>query len=124
MSTRENVLAGVAVAAWGAAVIITIALGDIHKTYTLLVSGASIITVALIFRVVARSSGRDVAKTVSEQTAALTRAILERREVPIPVEVAHQVGFKQGWRAAQIQNPSQLADLVDVFEKRFPEPHN
>lgn len=43
--------------------------------------------------------------------------------IPVPIEIAHQIGFKQGWEAARLQRPDQMSHPL-AFERFFPTPPN
>jgi hypothetical protein len=135
MSTRERATTIIAAIGWVIAAAITIVLGDWHKAFVLVALGALALTLGLIMRAVGRASDKTITAALAARTEAITSALAAQTEavtsalqrsgqgVPIPVEVAHQVGFKQGWEMAQVRHPEML-DLVDVFERRFPAPPN
>lgn len=130
MSTRERAKAILAGAVWLIPGAIAVVLGDTHKMFILAVSGAAVFTLSTIILTAMRRSTAAATSAAAAAAASAVTAIEElgkkllSSEFPVPVQVVHQIGFKQGWEARDLQGPDCLSDLVAVFEKRFPAPPN
>lgn len=121
MSTRKSAtVVATAASAWAVAIAIAIAYADIHMVFALFVAAASVLTLNL------RARSGIIAGP--PETAAGTAGDKQTKSVviPIPVEIAHAIGFKQGWQAAELQHPGQLpaASSMMAFERFFPTPPN
>lgn len=128
MVTRKlAVVVAAATTTWAIAVGIAVAIGDIHKLFALCISAAIALTIVSALVVLANTITAGVATAAA---AAAERATAEKaREmksivIPVPVEMAHSIGFKQGWQAREVQHLNQLSPVLANFERYFPSPPN
>lgn len=116
MSTRERAITITVGLAWLIPAAIAAVAGDLHKLFGLTLSAAAVLTLSRIILLSTRRSADTIATALEE----LRKKIPS--DIPVPVQMAHQVGWKQGWEARDLQDRADLSDLVSVFEKRFPTP--
>lgn len=120
MSTRNLAAMAVAAicgaAALGIAVHEALTANDLGHLFTL----ALVVSVGLILSVATHRWIQAWGETIGAKLDAQRIT----HEMPVPTQLAHQIGFKQGWEAAKLANPSELIDFVEIFEKRFPAPPN
>lgn len=121
MSTRKSAtVVATAVSAWAVAITIAIACTDIHMVFALFVAAASVLTLNLRTGsgAIAGPPGAAAGTVGDKQTKSVV--------IPIPVEIAHAIGFKQGWQAAELQHPGRLPETSSMipFERFFRTPPN
>jgi hypothetical protein len=126
MFTRKSAtVVATAAAAWAGALAIAIAYADIHKLFILFVAAAAVLTLSLCLPFSQRTTSASPGAATevphnSQQGQPGPKVVFVPAE---PVEIAHQLGFRQGVQAQKLRQSSQLPPMLS-FESFSSAPPN